>query len=309
VETVFAIFILLFVAVAALTDDLGTDTVALLGLFAYAALRTMPSINKISLAVGNLRTGASAIATVSEDLDRTVPTNNAPASAGAIRLEDRICVVDVGYRYPAHDDDVLSGVSVEIPRGQSIGLVGATGSGKSTLVDVILGLLAPSRGCVLVDGADIRDRTVEWQRSLGVVSQTVFLLDDSLRHNIAFGVPEGEIDDQRVAEAVGMAQLDDFVASLPEGLGTAVGERGVRLSGGQRQRVAIARALANRPRLILADEPTGELHSDDKARVIDLFRDIHREGRTMIMVTHDPEVAAAAARRIEIRDGRVKELR
>jgi ATP-binding cassette subfamily C protein len=288
VEAVFAIFILLFVGVAALGNNLGAGTVALLGLFAYAALRTMPSINKISLAVSSLRTGASAIDTVTRDVNQSmwdVDMRRMSASVFPLHLERHIYIDDVSYRYPNHQDQVLEGVSLEIMKGQSVGLVGSTGAGKSTLVDIILGLLNPERGSVLVDDVDISHRVAEWQRSLGVVSQTVFLLDDSLRRNIAFGIADDDIDDARLAEAVSAAQLDEFVGSLPEGLETVVGERGARVSGGQRQRVAIARALYRQPEVVVFDEGTSALDSLTEADVMAALDNL-RGDRTLIMVAH-----------------------
>lgn len=286
-ETIFAVFILLFVAVAAVGNRLDPDTVALLGLFAYAVLRIMPSINRVSAAANNLRFGGAAIETVKRDLDSAeeAAARRPSCRRDAIRLTDRIAVDNVSYRYPNHDRDVLTAVSLEIPRGQSVGLVGPTGAGKSTLVDLILGLLTPTHGRVLVDGTDIAECPAAWQRSLGVVSQSVFLLDDTLRRNIAFGIPDESIDEARVAEAVQMAQLDDFVASLPDGVHTAVGEQGVRVSGGQRQRVAIARAFYRRPEVVVFDEGTSALDRLTETEVMAAL-DRLRGGRTLIMVAH-----------------------
>jgi putative ABC transport system ATP-binding protein len=211
--------------------------------------------------------------------------------------------------YTAGDSQVaaLRDVTLHIGEGEFLAIVGPSGSGKSTLLQ-ILGLLdRPSHGTITLDGQDLggltrAQRAALRLRAIGFVFQRFHLLPGlSAQENVALpmeglGVPAGERLDQaaRLLTAMGMAGRLSFPPS--------------RLSGGQRQRVAIARALANRPRLILGDEPTGELHSDDKARVIDLFREIHRQGRTVVLVTHDPEVAAVAARRIEIRDGRVREL-
>jgi ATP-binding cassette subfamily C protein len=285
-ETVFAIFILLFVAIAALGDHLNAETIALLGLFAYVVLRITPSLNRVSLAVNNLRFGGAALDTVVRDLHSSEEIQRRPAPGpGVTRLTQTIVVDNVSYQYPNHDETVLRDVSLTVRRGESIGLVGSTGAGKTTLVDVILGLLVPTRGRVLVDGRDIADCRADWQRSLGVVSQTVFLLDDSLRRNIAFGLSDDRIDDDKVTKAVEMAQLDEFITSLPDGLDTPVGERGVRLSGGQRQRVAIARALYRRPDVVVFDEGTSALDSLTEAEVMAAV-DRLRGDRTLLMVAH-----------------------
>ncbi len=285
-ETIFAIFILVFVGVAAMRNELNAETIAFLGLFAYIVLRIMPSLNRVSLAINNLRYGSAALNTVTRDLEvsKTIE-RRLPSSGQAIPLTDSIVIDNVSYHYPNHDEEVLRGVSLKICRGESIGLVGSTGAGKSTLVDVVLGLLVPAQGRILVDGADIAEHRADWQRSLGVVSQTVFLLDDSLRRNIAFGIPDDAIDNDRIAEATTMAQLDQFVSSLPDGLETPVGERGARLSGGQKQRVAIARALYRRPDVVVFDEGTSALDSLTEAEVIAAL-DRLRGDRTLIMVAH-----------------------
>ena len=154
-----------------------------------------------------------------------------------------------------------------IERGQSVGIVGPTGAGKSTLVDVLLGLLPPTTGRVLIDGEPLEGRERAWQRQIGYVSQDVYLLDDTLRRNIAFGIPDGAIDEARLAAAVAQARLDEVVAALPSKLETVVGENGVRLSGGQRQRVAIARALYHDPPVLFFDEATAALDNQTEREV------------------------------------------
>lgn len=168
--------------------------------------------------------------------------------AHPLPFEHKLTLEEVGFRYKGADRDALGAVSVEFERGESIGIVGPTGSGKTTLVDLMLGLLVPTSGRITCDGADISTRIPSWQSNAGVVPQTVFQLDDTLRRNIALELSDDEIAEEAVAEAVRLAQLEGFVAELPQGLDQPVGEAGVRISGGQRQRVAIARALYHRPR-------------------------------------------------------------
>jgi ATP-binding cassette subfamily C protein len=197
----------------------------------------------------------------------------------AIRLEHVI------YRYPGAESDALTDVTLEIRPGASIGIVGPTGGGKSTLVDVILGLLPPTAGRVLADDVDISLDVGSWQAHLGVVPQTVYLLDTTLRRNIALGFDDAAIDDGLVEEAVRVAQLDGVVASLPNGLDTEVGERGIRFSGGQRQRVAIARALYRRPAVLVLDEGTSALDAVTEAALLKALAAADRH-RSLIIVAH-----------------------
>jgi ABC-type multidrug transport system fused ATPase/permease subunit len=185
----------------------------------------------------------------------------------------------VSYRYPGGDRDVLSDVALTIPHGMSVGFIGSSGAGKSTLVDVLLGLLPPTRGRVTVDGFDIHDNV------LGYVPQSIYLVDGSIRRNVAFGLPEQIIDDDAVHKALAAAQLDDFILSLPDGIETVVGERGVRLSGGQRQRLAIARALSIDPDVLVLDEATSALDVDTEREIMAAVDALHGT-KTLVIVAH-----------------------
>ncbi len=180
---------------------------------------------------------------------------------------------------------MLSGISLTVPKGTSLGIVGPTGAGKTTLVDIMIGLLPPTTGRVIVDGTDIQSDVRAWQRRLGIVPQTVFLIDDTLRRNVALGLDDSEIDGQRVRDAVQLAQLDSVVAELPNGLETRVAERGIRLSGGQRQRVAIARALYRQPSLLVFDEGTSALDHLTENELVKAVESLRGE-RTIILVAH-----------------------
>jgi ABC-type bacteriocin/lantibiotic exporter with double-glycine peptidase domain len=169
--------------------------------------------------------------------------------------------------------------------GESVGIIGPTGSGKSTLLDVILGLLEPESGLIVLDGASLAERCETWQRSIGYVPQDVYLVDDTLRANVALGWYGAEIDDDAVADAVRLAGLTDVIAALPNGVETVVGERGVRLSGGQRQRVGLARALYTRPSVLVLDEATSNLDQPTEHRIVDTLDEL-QGGLTMIIVTH-----------------------
>jgi ABC-type multidrug transport system fused ATPase/permease subunit len=191
----------------------------------------------------------------------------------------------VSYTYPKGNRAVLNHVSLAVPYGASVAVVGPSGGGKSTLIDILLGLLLPNSGSVLVDGVDTATSLRAWQSNLGYVPQTPYLLDDTLRRNIAFGVADAKVDEAAVADAVRMAQLTDLVASLPKGLDTEVGERGIRLSGGQRQRIVIARALYRRSAVLIFDEATSELDNQTE-REITAAIDALAGQKTIIIIAH-----------------------
>ena len=189
------------------------------------------------------------------------------------------------FKYEQAEKSVLSNVNLSVFAGEAVGFVGQSGSGKSTLIDIMLGLLEPQNGSVLINGQDISQVKSAWQRSIGYIPQTIFLMDDSLRRNIAIGIADNEIDEVAVREALKSAQLEDFVALLPEGLDTVVGERGVRLSGGQRQRIGIARALYHRPSVLVLDEATSSLDTETEHEVMKAVQALQGD-KTVIIVAH-----------------------
>ena len=213
------------------------------------------------------------IARLSENRDETMS------------FEKEVEIKDVVWRYPEGKDDVLKGAGFTIKKGESIALIGPSGAGKTTMADVILGLLKPQKGQILLDGKDVYEHPAAWAKIIGYVPQAVYLTDDTIRCNVAFGIDEKEIDEKRVWDALEEAQLADFVKSLPEGLETNVGERGVRLSGGQRQRIAIARALYDDPKILVLDEATSALDNETETAVMEAI-DSLQGSKTMIIVAH-----------------------
>jgi ABC-type multidrug transport system fused ATPase/permease subunit len=256
----------------------------MLGLFATVAFRMLPSVNHMTSAIHRLRTSEAMLIDLAKEL-RLAHTTAPIQLAMPMPFRDSIVLENVRFRYPASRENVLDSVSIRIPHGASVGFVGSSGAGKSTLVDVILGLLPPTAGRVTVDGNDIHDNLRSWQDTIGYVSQSIYLCDDSIRRNVAFGVPEKDIDDGAVKRALKAAQLDAFVDGLPAGAGTFVGERGVRLSGGQRQRIGIARALYHDPEVLVLDEATSALDGETEKGVMAAVNAL-RGTKTLIIVAH-----------------------
>jgi ATP-binding cassette subfamily C protein len=284
IETIFVVFILGFLAVTMLNAGTASKAVAVIGLFAYAVLRVIPSVNRVVHSLTNLRFGLAAIDILHEDL-QTVEHETAAVPSHRLPFRSTIRLDGVDFRYPASDRDALHGTDLELQKGQWLGLVGSTGGGKSTLVDVLSGLLRPSRGAVLVDGVDIQTDVPAWQVNIGIVPQMLFLQDDTLRRNVAFGLDDDEIDNDQVLLAVHRAQLDVLLSELPDGLDTVLGERGARLSGGQRQRVVIARALYHQPEVIIFDEGTSALDTVTERQILDALETL-RGTYTLVIVAH-----------------------
>ena len=201
-----------------------------------------------------------------------------------VNLEKEIKVEDMTFHYPDTEDAVLAHVNVTIPKNKSVAFIGPSGAGKTTMVDLILGVLKPQAGKITVDGMDIKESYRGWHDKIGYIPQTIYMLDDTIRNNIAFGKTEG-IDDADIWAALKQAQLDEFVKSLDEGLDTMIGEAGVRLSGGQRQRIGIARALYRRPEVLVLDEATSALDTETEAAVMEAIDSLQGE-MTMLIIAH-----------------------
>ena len=279
-------------------------TVSVLALFAYTGFRVVPSANRIMLNVGYLREAHPWVVSMQHDMRslRLPPPRTFEHQPAMLR--DTLACEEVSFRYEDGAPLALDRVSLAIRRGESIGIVGPTGAGKTTLVDVLLGLLPPTSGRVMVDGEPLTGRERAWQRQIGYVSQDVYLLDDTLRRNIAFGIADSAIDETRLASAVSLARLDEVVTALPKKLETVVGEDGVRLSGGQRQRVAIARALYHDPAVIVFDEATAALDNQTEREVTAAIASL-RGTRTLIAIAHRLSTVKDCDRLIYLREGRV----
>ena len=272
------------------------------GLFVVAAFRLMPSVSRVMTSAQVVRYNHPVVKMLCDEIGTlsagvVVPTMTSPG-----RFQSEIQLDCVSFRYENAENEALRDISLRIPFGESVGIIGGSGAGKSTLVDIILGLLTPSNGSVLVDGRDIRTQMRGWQDQIGYVPQSIFLTDDTLRRNVAFGLPEESIDNKAVERAIQAAQLEQFVASLPEALDTVVGERGIRLSGGQRQRIGIARALYHNPTVLVLDEATSSLDTLSERGVMNAVNALRGE-KTILIVAHRLSTVANCDRLFRFEQG------
>lgn len=276
-----------------------------LGVFAAAAFRLMPSVNRVLGAIQSIRFSWPAIENVYAEL-KIVAGAVPPAAGPAMTFDCALTLRHVSFQYASADGPALCDVSLTVPRGTSVGFIGGSGAGKSTLVDTVLGLFAPTAGVVEVDGTDIQTNLRGWQNKIGYVSQSIFLTDDTLRRNVAFGLSDEEIDESAVWRALHLAQLDEFVRELPHGLNAVVGERGVRLSGGQRQRIGIARALYHDPAVLVLDEATSSLDTETEREVMEAVRALQGD-KTLLIVAHRLSTVAHCDRLFRLEAGHLVE--
>ena len=288
IETVVVTGILLITAIV-INRPYGLENIlSILALFAVAAFRLIPSISRIIGGLASLRFGMAAIDKIYEDIKDFRDQNldlEAPRVKDNFRFEKYFTLVHGCYHYPDSEKMVLKDITFTINRGQSIAIAGSSGAGKTTLIDVILGLLPLTSGKMLVDGKDISGDLHSWQRKIGYVPQEIYLLDDTVCRNIAFGIDDKDIDEMRIKNAISMSQLEEVIAGLPEGLDTVIGERGVRLSGGQRQRIGISRALYNNPEILILDEATSAIDNESEARIALSIKNLSGQ-KTIIIIAH-----------------------
>jgi ABC-type multidrug transport system fused ATPase/permease subunit len=282
-ETVGVLGLTLLVVVALQKTASPSDIIPIIGLFAAAAFRVLPSASRILSSIQSLKYADAAIGLILKDFE--LKQDSSSQKDPSFKFNKQIELRNVSYSYPNASSHSLSSVSFAIQKGDSVGLIGTSGAGKSTLVDVLLGLISPSSGGVFVDGININESMRSWQNLIGYVQQSIFLTDDTLRRNIAFGLNDDEIDNGLVMQAVKAAQLEEFVQDLSEGINTYVGERGVRLSGGQRQRIGIARALYHNPPVLVFDEATSALDNETEAEVMESIQSL-KGTRTMFIIAH-----------------------
>jgi ATP-binding cassette subfamily C protein len=285
--------------------------IPILTLFAMAIVRLMPALRNLTSDYTQLLYSMVSIHPIYDDL-RSLEKSSRELreerkTSEPMKLEDQINGVNIEYSYPGSDEKALKDVSFSIPRGAAVAFVGESGAGKTTIVDLLLGLLKPTAGQVSVDGVDIRKNVSAWQRNIGYIPQSIYLADETLRKNVAFGIPDEAIDDAKVMQAIELAQLKKMVNhQLPDGLDTMIGEHGTRLSGGQRQRVGIARALYHDPQVLVMDEATSALDNITEKEITRAIESLKGE-RTVIMIAHRLTTVENSDRLYLMKDGRIKD--
>jgi ABC-type multidrug transport system fused ATPase/permease subunit len=280
-----------------------------LALYAFAGYRLMPAFQQFFSSAMSLRFSEASVASVEADLTALRQSNKVTrvttTKAEPLAFEHEIKFCDVSFTYPTGRRPAISGISLAIQRNQSVGLVGRTGAGKTTLADLLLGLYAPSSGTILIDGRPLLEENERaWHKQVGYVPQHVFLANASVAENVALGVSTERIDRRAVEAAAQMAQADDFVRALPQGYDTVVGERGVKLSGGQRQRLGIARALYHNPDVLVFDEATSALDGMTEDAVMDAIRSLSA-ARTVVLIAHRLRTVQACDRILMLEGGEV----
>lgn len=290
IETICIIGMVSYMMLLVATGRDFTEMMPILSAFSVAAIRLMPCANRINNQLTSMAFYQPFFMGVSDNLQDEISGKNTDMSFAKetdkkLPIHESITMRDVTYHYPNSEVLIFDHADMEIPIGASVGIVGASGSGKTTVVDILLGLLEVQTGGVYADGVNIKDEYRSWLKNVGYIPQLIFMLDDTILKNVAFGVPEDEIDMDRVWTVLKEAQMDEFVRSLPEGLNTGIGERGIRISGGQRQRLGIARALYYDPEVLILDEATSALDNDTEAAIMDAINSLHGR-KTLVIIAH-----------------------
>ncbi|MBR4669431.1 MAG: ABC transporter ATP-binding protein [Butyrivibrio sp.] len=312
IETMFIVVVFLYILIYILGGGMPETLMAQLTAIAAAALRLMPSVNRINTYLTEIAYNQFSLdfvynnLTESMKIDKEMRAERAAIAGPELHLEKEIRIKDITFAYPDADTNIFTGANMVVPKGKSVGIMGPSGAGKSTVVDIILGLLHVQKGEILCDGSNIFSNYDSWLAQIGYIPQSIYLVDESIRENIAFGIDADRIDDNRIWEVMEEAQLADFVRSLPEGLDTKIGDRGVRLSGGQRQRIGIARALYHNPEILVFDEATSALDNETEAAVMEAINSFHGK-KTMIIIAHRLNTIANCDIIYEVKDETIRE--
>ncbi len=295
IETIFMAAMLLFIMLYMLRGGNIGILIPQLSAFAVAAMRVMPGTNRINTYLSEIAYAQPCLDYLYENLTSNMKadvngsvtglTEAAQPELQSTKLQDKIVLDHITYAYPNTEKNIFTDAHMEVKKGQSVGIMGPSGAGKSTIVDILLGLLHVQEGSITCDGVNIFDNYGDWLSKIGYIPQSIYLIDESIRDNIAFGIDADRIDDKRIWDVLEEAQLKEFVKELPEGLDTTIGDRGVRISGGQRQRLGIARALYHDPEILIFDEATSALDSDTEKAVMDAINSFHGR-KTMVIIAH-----------------------
>ncbi len=290
IETLLVVGILTITLIMVWEGRTFTSIIAILTLFGAAAVKLMPIFNNVINDITTIGFSAPSVDAIFDDIhylenEEKEFRKKILTETETLELKEKIEFENLSYHYPDSDEQAIRDVSLSIPKGHAVAFVGPSGAGKTTLVDVALGLLEPQKGRILIDGVDIQDNIRGWMKNIGYIPQSIYLLDDRISRNIAFGIPDDEVDQDKLWRAIRAAQLEELIDRLPHKEKTRVGERGVRLSGGQQQRIGIARALYNNPQVLIMDEATSALDNITEKFVIDAIENL-RGDRTIIMIAH-----------------------
>lgn len=291
IETLFMSSVLIYLIFYISSGKDAKDLITMLTTFALLASRLMPCVNRINTYLTDISYFKPCLDYVYENMNineiskKTNQTLMPVDEAKTMKLRDKIELNDIVYAYPNTDKLIFNHANMVVPYGKSVGIMGTSGAGKSTVVDILLGLLKLHNGTITCDGVNVFDNYPAWLSQIGYIPQSIYLVDEPIRNNIAFGIADNEIDDERIWKVLEEAQLKDFIKTLPEGLDTAIGDRGVRLSGGQRQRLGIARALYHNPEILVFDEATSALDNETEAAVMEAINSFQGK-KTMVIIAH-----------------------
>ena len=295
-------------AIVVVLISLGSESQTLiptLALFAAAAFRVMPSLNRIIVMSSAVSFGKSVIDNLAKEL-LLEEENFKDGRTKQITFMNEIKINEVDFSYNETSQLVLKDINISISKGEMVGFIGGSGSGKTTLIDIILGLLNPTKGNILIDGIDIKKNIRNWQSSIGYVPQDIYLTDNTLKNNIAIGVDDNDICLDSIVQSYKDARLEEFIDSLEDGVNTIVGERGSRISGGQKQRIGIARALYNRPSILVLDESTSALDPETEKGILKTINALKGK-MTILMITHRESTLSHCDRVFRVSDGKIKE--
>lgn len=291
IETIFIVSMLGYVAIYINGGGDVSEMMTTIATFGVAAIRVLPSVNRINTYITEIAYTTPSLNFVYENLQQGMKTDAMLAERKAnsqkekLKLDDKIELNHISFHYPDSDKNIFTDAHMVVPRGKSVGIMGSSGAGKSTIVDILLGLLHAQEGQITCDGVDIFKNYESWLAQIGYIPQSIYLIDESIRENIAFGIDADKIDEKRIWEVLEEAQLKEFIEELPEGLDTTIGDRGIRLSGGQRQRIGIARALYHNPEILVFDEATSALDNETEAAVMEAVNSFHGK-KTMVIIAH-----------------------
>lgn len=309
IESVCIIGVAAYMIILIATGTEITEMLPILTVFAAAVVRLMPCATRINNQLTNIVYFEPFLMGVSDNLQDEINGENvdmsfAKESDKKLPVHTEIRLEDITYAYPNTEKLIFDHASMSIPIGKSVGVVGTSGAGKTTVIDILLGLLETKTGTVYADKVDIKMEYRSWLKNVGYIPQMIFMLDDTIKRNVAFGVPEDKIDEERLWNVLKEAQLDEFVKTLPEGVETSIGERGIRLSGGQRQRIGIARALYNDPEVLILDEATSALDNDTESAIMDAINSLHGK-KTLVIIAHRLQTIEKCDIIYRVEDGKV----